>query len=323
MMDRVLIIGGAGFIGLSLARALHQDGLYIDLLDDFSRGKNDQALAALLAHPGVGCIQLDLSGSGASEALEDSYDVVFHFAALLGVRNVLARPYETLTANVRLTIEALRLARRQRHLTSFVFASTSEVYAGSLRAGHLELPTPEDVPIALLPLNDRRSTYMMSKLYGEALVQHAEIPAIIIRPHNVYGPRMGSEHVVPELLQKMHRAMPGSEIAIASAHHTRTFCYIDDCVEMVRRLAFSHEAVGEVWNVGTQEPEYRIMEAAEIIRDVVGSDLRLVPGAETPGSPVRRCPSMRKTGALTDYYSRVPFEVGVARTYEWYRKEWN
>lgn len=321
-MHRVLIIGGAGFIGLSLACGLQQNGLRIDLLDNFSRGKNDQSLAALLAHAGVRCIQLDLSGPGASDALDDSYDVIFHFAALLGVKNVLARPYETLTANVQLTIEALRLARRQRHLTSFVFASTSEVYAGSLRAGHLQLPTPEDALIALLPLNDRRSTYMMSKLYGEALVQHAGIPAIIIRPHNVYGPRMGTEHVVPELLQKMHNAKPGSEIAIASAHHTRTFCYIDDCVEMVRRLAFSQQAVGGVWNIGTQEPEYRVIEAAEIIRNVVGSDLRLVSGAETPGSPVRRSPSMQKTGALTGYYSRVPLEVGVARTYEWYRKEW-
>ncbi len=321
-MKRVLITGGAGFIGLSLARVLEQEGIQLDLVDDFSRGKNDAALTALTTRKNVRCLGLDLSKPNATDGLDDAYDGIFHFAALLGVENISRRAYDALTLNAQLTVEALRLARRQKKLTAFVFASTSEVYAGSLRAGLLQFPTPETSLITLPPLEEPRTSYMLSKLYGEALVLHAGIPSVIIRPHNVYGPRMGMEHVVPQLMKRMHGAQPGSELALASSDHSRTFCFIDDSVEMIRRLAFDPKAVGGVWNIGSERPEHRILEVAEIIRRVVGADIRLVTAPDTPGSPVRRCPSMTKTEALTGYRQRVSLEEGIERTYRWYQKNW-
>src|SRR5262249_1810460 len=151
---------------------------------------------------------------GATDVLDADYDAIFHFAAILGVDKVISRPYKTLTVNVNLTTEALRLAKRQTGLKVFLFASTSEVYAGSLSAGLLAFPTPEDAPICVPAIEAPRTSYMLSKLYGEALVRHAGVPSVIIRPHNVYGPRMGTEHVVPELMKRMHNAAGGSAIPI-------------------------------------------------------------------------------------------------------------
>jgi nucleoside-diphosphate-sugar epimerase len=317
-MKTVLISGGAGFIGLSLARAFAADGATVHVLDNLSRGKNDAELAAFHAQPATELIQLDLAAESTTDKLTTDYDAILHFAAIVGVANVMDRPYETLTLNVALTREVLRLARRQKNLRVFVFASTSEVYAGSLSAGLLQFPTREDSVIALAPLTSARTSYMLSKLYGEAMVCQAGVPYIIVRPHNIYGPRMGTEHVVPELMKRMRAGKPGADMRIYSPRHTRTFCYIDDVVELIKRLTKSHQAIGNVWNVGTEAPEYSILEVAEIVRRTLGADVNLVLGDETAGSPVRRCPSMARTNALTGYDQRVSLEDGVGRAWRWY-----
>jgi nucleoside-diphosphate-sugar epimerase len=130
-MKLILITGGAGFIGLHLAKAFVADGFQVHLLDDFSRGKPDLELSAVSSKSGVEVITLDLSVERATNVLGTDYDVIIHLAAILGVANILANSYRALTTNFLLTREALRLACRQKKLHSFVFASTSEVYAGS------------------------------------------------------------------------------------------------------------------------------------------------------------------------------------------------
>jgi nucleoside-diphosphate-sugar epimerase len=319
-VKKALITGGAGFIGLSLARRLLSQDVAVDFVDNFSRGQRDAELAAVAANPHLRCMTLDLSVPGVTDALDKDYDAIFHFAAILGVANVIGRAYDTLKLNVELTNEALRLARRQADLKVFLFASTSEIYAGSLLAGLLSFPTPENSTIALPALEAPRTSYMLSKLYGEALVHHARVPGVIIRPHNVYGERMGAEHVVPELMKRMREAAPGSRLPIYSPTHSRTFCFIDDAVELTARLARNPEAIGRAWNVGTEAPEYSIMQVAEIVRRIVGADVELIQAEETAGSPTRRCPSMTKTNALTGHHRRVSLEEGVEVTYAWYSR---
>ncbi|MDB5510707.1 MAG: NAD-binding protein [Enterovirga sp.] len=318
-MQNVLITGGAGFIGLALARALLQDGARVTLVDNFQRGRNDVELGQLRENPAVSFVELDLSVEGATDALGDGYDAIFHFAALLGVSNVIGQPFETLRLNTILTLEALRLAKRQAALRCFLFASTSEVYAGSLQAGLLSFPTPETSVLALPSLAAPRTSYMLSKLYGEALVLQAGVPAVIVRPHNVYGPRMGTEHVVPELMLRMTKAPSDGAIEIYSPDHMRTFCFIDDAVRLIAGLARRPEALGRAWNVGTQAPEHTMMAVAEKIRSVVRPGLELARGENTQGSPVRRCPDTSETDRLTGIVDRVPLEDGIARTFAWYR----
>src|SRR5262249_46278010 len=192
-------------------------------------------------------------------------------------------------------------------------------YAGTLQKFSLPIPTPETVSLALPDLDHPRTSYMLSKIYGEALIHQAQVPFTIVRPHNFYGPRMGLSHVIPELLKKAHFAKMGEPIEVFSIDHRRTFCFIRDAIEMIYRAVESPKSVGQVLNIGTQEPEVTIGELARKVTAAVGKRLDTVAGPETPGSPARRCPDMTRTRQLTGYCSQVSLEEGIQETYDWYR----
>jgi nucleoside-diphosphate-sugar epimerase len=317
---KTLITGGAGFIGASLAGALAAGGHEIDIVDNLSRGAMDAALQSLLDTGRVRFHQADLLASDALAAFGDDYDYVVHFAAILGVQNVLERPYQTLRDNVLVHEAAIAFALRQKALKRLLFTSTSEVYAGSVLHLDPPFPTPEDTPLALPSLDEARTSYMLSKIYGEAMLVQAGAPYTIVRPHNVYGPRMGMAHVVPQLLEKAHRAVDGGALEVFSPDHRRTFCYIDDAVEMLRRLLASDAAAGRTVNLGSETPEYTMRHVAETCAAAVGKALTLDEKPPTPGSPVRRAPKMALMGEVAGYAARVPLEEGVRRTYAWYRE---
>jgi nucleoside-diphosphate-sugar epimerase len=319
-MAKVLITGGGGFIGGHLAGRLERDGHTVDLVDNFARGVPDADLQALLGRPAVGLIERDLLDPGALDDLDADYDVVFHLAAIVGVANVLGRPYDVLHDNMVLLLNLLRFAERQSSLERFVFASTSEIYAGTLEAFTLPIPTPETSPIAVPDVSQPRTSYMLSKLYGEALCVQSPIRSTIVRPHNFYGPRMGLSHVIPELLQRAHAASDGDKLEVYSVDHRRTFCFIDDAVEMLALAALSPACEGETLNVGREAPEIEIGELARIVVEAVGRDLEIVPLPATPGSPPRRAPEMSKATELTGYTAQVDVADGVQRTYDWYRE---
>ncbi|MCP5042260.1 MAG: NAD-dependent epimerase/dehydratase family protein [bacterium] len=316
----VLITGGAGFIGGHLCQRLAERGFAVHLADNFARGTRDDFLQALLATGRVELFECDLSAEDALGPLGDGYTHVYHFAAILGVQNVLERPFATLSTNVKLLESALAFCRRQSKLERLVFASTSEVYAGSLEHFELPIPTPENVPLALPALDHPRTSYMLSKLYGEAMVQQSGLPFTIVRPHNIYGPRMGMSHVVPQLLEKAHHLQAGDKLEVFSVDHRRTFCYIDDAIEMIARVAAEAGCEGEVLNIGNQQPEIAIGELAQVVLEAVGRDAAIDPRPATPGSPTRRCPDVSRLAQRTGYRGVVSLEEGVARTYEWYRK---
>lgn len=318
---RVLITGGAGFIGVHLARRLLAENARVDLVDDFSRGRQDADLEALAARPGLRCIARDLLAPGCFEDLGSDYDLVFHLAAIVGVANVTRQPDAVLRRNLEMQLAALDFARRQARLRRFVFASTSEVHAGTQARFDLPVPTPEDAPVALPDLAQPRTTYLLSKLYGEALCHHAELPFTIIRPYNIYGPRMGMAHAVPELLQRAERAPEGGSLTVYSMGHRRAFCYVGDAVELIARLARAEDALGGVFNVGNQAEEVTVGRLADLVAATVGRRLTLEPGPDTPGSPIRRCPDMSRTSTVTGYLAGVSLPDGLRETYEWYRDQ--
>lgn len=317
-MKRALVTGGCGFIGSHLARRLVDDGWAVDLLDDFSRGANDADLRELMGRPQVRLVERDLREPRALDGL-GPYDLVFHLAAILGVANVLERPYETLRDNTALLVTVLEWARAHDTPPRLVFTSTSEVYAGTLEEGLLAVPTPETAPIVVPPRERPRTSYMLSKLYGEALCLSAGLPVTIVRPHNFYGPRMGMSHVIPELLGRAHATPDGGSLEVYSVDHRRTFCFIDDAVELVLRAALAPDGEGRVLNAGAQEPEWTIGGVAEVVCRTVGKQLKIVPLPPTPGSSLRRAPDLSEILALTGYTPAVGLEEGVRRTYDWYR----
>ena len=318
-MSRVLITGGAGFIGGQLCRHLLARGDDVVAVDNLSRGVVDSEFRALMQEPGFKFIDANLLDPNALDVVPGSFDLFFHFAAIIGVANVLGRPYEVLTNNVAMHAEAIRFARRQKNLARFIFASTSEVYAGTLQYFGIPLPTPESTPLTVTDTALPRTSYMLSKIYGEALTKQSGLPYTIVRPHNVYGPRMGMAHVIPELLKKAYDRVHGSTLEVASIDHRRAFCYIDDAIELIARAAESSKAQNEVLNIGNQKVEASIEDLAKVVLEITEKDLAIVAGPTTAGSPARRSPDMSKTISATGYEPVVGLREGIKKTFDWYR----
>ena len=320
MNKKVLITGGAGFIGLHLANRLLDEGCEVHLIDNFSRAVDDTELKSTLARESSIFTSIDLLEYDSVEQLDLDYDVIFHLAAIIGVTHVMEKPYSVLYDNIRMLGNMIELARQQSNLSRFFFASTSEVYAGTLKYFDLPIPTPEETPLAITDLAHPRTSYMLSKIYGEALCQQSGIPFTLFRPHNIYGPRMGMAHVIPEQLRKAHNAENGDSIDVFSVDHTRCFCYIDDAIEMLWRMMELPECEGMTMNLGTQNPEVSMKQLVETCFIIVNKELKINAMPASPGSPVRRGPDMAATSKLIDFESQVGLKEGIDLTYDWYRK---
>lgn len=318
-MKKVLITGGAGFIGYHLASNLLAKGYKVDLIDNFARGVKDNFLLELSKHKNINLIEMDLLNPNGYVKMDKNYDTIFHLAAIIGVQYVLNQPYDVLTKNVDLVKNIISFGRKQKKLYRLVFVSTSEVYAGTLKKFSIKIPTPENTPLTLTDLFENRTSYMLSKIYGEALCLHSGLPITIVRPHNFYGPRMGLSHVIPELFKKAFFS-ENNKLDVYSTTHTRTFCYIEDAVELMRLLSESKRSLGQEFNIGNESPEISIGELAQKIIRIIGKDLTIIPQPITAGSPERRCPSMSKTFEITGYKPQINLETGLIKTFEWYKK---
>ena len=320
MSKKALIIGGAGFIGLHLANRLLEEGCQVHLVDNFSRAVNDTELRETLRIKKSEFLNINLNDVKEVGNLDSDFDVIFHLAAIIGVVHVLERSYDVLYDNFRMLGNMIDLARRQKNLSRFFFASTSEVYAGTLKYYDLPIPTPESTPLAVTDLSHQRTSYMLSKIYGEALCRHSGIPFTIFRPHNIYGPRMGMSHVIPEQLKKAFEAKDSDRIDVFSVDHTRCFCYVSDAIEMLWRMMNCNNCENQTLNLGTQSPEVTMKNLAEVCHNATGKKLFINENPATPGSPYRRCPDMNKTIELIDFESQVDLHDGIAKTYDWYRE---
>jgi len=318
-MKKVLITGGAGFIGLHLSIQLLAQGYEVTACDNGLRGSFDRYIGALGNNKRYRLVRCDLLDDRCFDEVGDSYTHIFHLAAIVGVRNVVERPYAVLRDNARCLMRVIDMAREQRKLQRLVFPSTSEVYAGTQQVFGIEFPTRETTPLTVGDFRQPRTSYMLSKIYGEALCHQAGIPFSIVRPHNVYGPRMGMAHVVPELLERAHYSMAGGKLRVFSPNHTRTFCFVEDAVKLIIGVATSSEGVNKTFNIGTSSEETSMKMLARLVTKTVGKSLQIECGPETQGSPPRRRPDVSQAVAVAGYTPSVSLAEGVRRTYEWYR----
>ncbi|MFA5264951.1 MAG: NAD(P)-dependent oxidoreductase [Opitutaceae bacterium] len=317
---KILITGGAGFIGFNLAKALAARGHALVLIDNFARGANDAELAAFLASGAHNLHKADLLERGCLDFLPDDFEAVVHLAAILGVEKVNRDPLPVLRDNLRMNMEVLGFAQRQKALWRFLFASTSEVYVGTLEKYGLAFPTPETTSLALPDLSAPRTSYMLSKIYGEALAIQSGLPFTIIRPHNIYGPRMGMSHVVPQLMQRIWHLPAGGELLVYSAEHRRTFCYALDAAHLIAAVLETPACARVTLNIGNEQPEVEMGTLAALIAEVVGRKIKIVAGPVTPGSPERRQPDISNLIRLTGSRPEMSLEDGLRRTFAWYHE---
>jgi len=202
------------------------------------------------------------------------------------------------------------------------FASTSEAYAGGVMAGTVPVPTPEDVPLTVPDIAAPRFAYAASKILGEAAVLHIararSLRAVIGRFHNVYGPRMGADHVIPELaLRALRREDP---FRVYGGEQRRAFCHVADAVEALTRLTATEAAWGRVVNIGNDAEETRVDDLVRLVLRVAHFEPAIDARPAPAGSVARRCPDLHRLRALTGFAPKVPLEAGVTDTFTWYRQ---
>lgn len=318
-MKKALVTGGLGFIGHHLAVRLLAEGFQVHVLDNGQRSRVDGEIEKVLINE---CYKLtlgDLLDDASLDSLGDGYTHVFHLAAIVGVRNVVKQPYSVLTDNVQSLMTMLGWARTQRSLQRFVFPSTSEVYAGTLEEFGMKIPTPESTPLTIADLGRPRTAYMLSKIYGEALCRYSGVPFTIVRPHNIYGPRMGMAHVIPEVLGRAYEAPANGTLHVFSPGHRRSFCYVDDAVELILRIALSPRGLSGTFNIGSAAEDITTIDLARLISETVNKRLSIERGPDTEGSPKHRKPDIDRVVSITAYNPRVRLADGLLRTYQWYR----
>jgi len=323
---RALLLGGAGFIGLHLARRLVTDGHQVTIVDDFSRGRDDADLAELRAHQLVEVVSADLTDPASWAALPSGWDQIYLLAAVVGVRNVESDPARVVRVN---TLAAMHLLDWVAPGERVFFASTSEVYAGGVDAGLVPVPTAETAPVMIADVTAPRFAYGISKLLGEAAFLHTArakgFAAVVGRFHNVYGARMGADHVIPEMSL---RALRGEDpFRVPGADQFRAFCHVDDAVEAMLRLmappaTAELDAAGRIVHIGNDSEETNIADLAKLVLGVAEVSPALQPEPAPAGSVARRCPDLALLRALTGFEPAVPLGEGVRRTFTWYRDRW-
>ncbi len=328
-MKKVLITGGSGFIGCHLANHLLQNSeAEVFLLDNFWRGKVDDDLKELIKSPRIKFLNFDLTNPASYSygKLGDGYEHVYHLAAVNGTKLFYEVPHKVLRTNALSLIYMLDWFVEHNRGGKFCFTSSNEAYAGGLNAfGVLPIPTPEKVPLVIDDPYNPRWSYASTKLVGELFVIHYakmfDFRALIVRPHNFYGPRAGYDHVIPEFsLRIVNKVDP---FPIYGSDDTRTFCYIEDAVRAMRLLMDSPKTDGqpiETVHVGDFQ-EITMKELAEKLFEVSGwRPESLDVQSSPPGSVKRRLADVRKLQALTGWKPEVPLEEGLRRTFNWYLK---
>lgn len=317
---RVLITGGAGFIGFHLADAHARDGDDVTLMDSLAKtdGHSDSDLRRVLADKRVRLLRIDLTAPGASLNHLELFDVVYHLAAINGTSLFYEIPYELARANVLMTINLLdALARRPPK--RLVYTSSSEVYADADKLGILRVPTDESAPVVFTQPTSVRFSYGSSKFIGEFLClrfgERYGVATSVIRYHNVYGPRMGHRHVVPELSARIRAGE--DPLVVHGMEETRAFCYVDDAVRATRMVGALRMPV-EVVHVGDPREEVQIGELAQRLVNLLGRQVKIVPGARRPGSVRRRCPDISLLRRLTGFSPTTSLDDGLKRTVHWY-----
>lgn len=324
-MCKILITGGAGFIGYHLAEHLSRGKCRIDIADNLSKGKFDRDLTRLVKKPNIRFIKADLTDPDSYKLLGKNYDHIYHMAAIVGVKKVIEHPDRVLYVNTISILNLLEWIRKsQRHLRRLLFASTSEAYAGTMRCCDVPIPTGEDVILSLEDIRMPRTTYALSKIVGESACfsyLKGNVPFTIVRYHNVYGPRMGYSHVIPELMVKAKRSK--KHLEVFSINHTRAFCYISDAVLATIGLMESKVSSSQIFNVGNSDEEIAIKDLARRIAKLVNPSLKIKPMGNQEGSPARRCPDIGKLKRATGFRPEVSLNEGIRLTWQWYADGYN
>lgn len=315
---RYLVTGGSGFIGKALVRRLVRLGHHVRVLDNDSRG-----CSARLSDvkDDIEIVQADIRDFSAVRDAAKGMESVLHLAYVNGTEYFYSKPELVLDVGVRGMLAVLD-ACRANGIGELFLASSSEVYQTPP-----VVPTPEDVPLSVPdPLNPRYS-YGGGKIICELMALNWGLTGfsrvVVFRPHNVIGPEMGFEHVLPQFAMRLHRlaaTQPEGSLPFpiqGSGQETRAFIDVEDFTDGLVLLLEKGEH-RTIYHIG-RDREKSIREAAEAVARSFGRQIDITPGALKPGGTLRRCPDIGRMQAL-GFNPATPFQESVNRLVGWYRE---
>ncbi len=311
---RVLITGGAGFIGSHLADAYLHRGNEVFVIDDLSTGSIEN-IRHLKDHRRFHYTIENVHNQPVTAELVDQCDAIFHLAAAVGVKLIVESPVRTIETNVHGTEVVLSLANKKKK--KVLIASTSEVYGLSN-----EVPFREDGNLVMGATTKGRWSYACSKAIDEFLAlaywREKKLPTIVVRLFNTVGPRQTGQYgmVIPTFVKQ---ALAGRPITVyGDGKQSRCFCYVGDVVSALMRLMDEPKAVGEVFNVGSNQ-EITILELAKTVKQLTKSDseITFTPYDEAYEEGFedmpRRIPDISKVNRLVGFKTQMPLD-GILRT---------
>ncbi len=323
MIKSALIVGGAGFIGFHLAKHLAEQNYDIVILDNFSRGKEDREFNELIRKDNVKFILGDVTNYKTFENLKQDFDYIYYLAAINGTENFYKRPHEVLKVGILGVINVLEWFVKQKK-GKLLFSSSSEAYAGAMNllGDSFPIPTPEEVPLVVEDPKNVRWSYGGSKIISEvAIHSYAKVFDMknftIVRYHNIYGPRMGFEHVIPQFIGRINK-LNGS-FDIFGGKETRAFCYVSDAVRATQMMMENPLTDGETINIGRDDSEIKISDLAKNLFKIANVNPTINTKPAPEGCVMRRCPDVTKLRKF-GFSPVVNLKEGLKLTYDWYKE---
>ncbi|MBU89920.1 NAD-dependent dehydratase [Candidatus Woesearchaeota archaeon] len=313
---KYLVTGGTGFIGSALVKRLVKEGYFVRVMDNDIRGTAERLKEIA---DKIELVQADIRNAGEVQKACKGMDSVIHLAYINGTEYFYNMPELVLEVGVKGIINVIDGCIKE-NVKELVLASSSEVYQTPKK-----IPTDETAPLSIPdPLNPRYS-YGGGKIISELLTinygrKHFD-RVVIFRPHNVYGPDMGWEHVIPQFVLRMKDICSKSkdkkvEFPIqGSGKETRAFVYIDDFIDGLMLVLEKGENLG-IYHIGTMD-EISIKDVAAEVGKYFGKDVEIASGEEAKGGTPRRCPDITKLKKL-GYKPKVLFSKGLKITAKWY-----
>ena len=327
-MKRAIVTGGSGFIGFHLADYLSQQGMEVTVIDNHARGVPDEMFGELISRANVRFLNADMTRKDFYQDLTGKYDQVYHLAAINGTKNFYERPYDVLRANILTLMNMLEWCTTD-NCGAFLYTSSSETYAGTFNCflnEHPEfVPSREDIPLTIDDVLNPRWSYGGSKLIGEILTANYcrvhGVPFKIIRYHNIYGPRMGYDHVLPEFIKRIYnREEP---FKVFGGQETRAFCDVRDGVRATEAVMLSDRCNGEIVHIGKSDEEIKIIDLLHKLLDIAAYHPEIDVQPAPAGCVMRRCPNTDKLYELTGFRASIPLDEGLPRIYEWYMQAYD
>jgi len=308
--DKILVTGGAGFIGSELTRQLAQQGALVTVVDNLVNGRKENL--AGLPEDQVHLIVADIRDARLMANLMRDVDLVFHLA-VLGVRHSIHSPEENHEVNATATLKLLSTAK-STGVKRFVYVSSSEVYGTARWA-----PMTEEHPT--FPSTVYGASKLAGECYTRAYHKTYSYPTVVVRPFNTFGPRCHHEGDSGEVIPKfLLRCMAGMPIVIfGDGTQTRDFTYVSDTARGILLSGFSDQAVGETINLGSGR-EISIRDLAREVAEVAGRPDALVAyDRPRPGDVLRLCAASAKARELLAFEARISLREGLLQLKDWYR----